>query len=141
MKLLSSDSLLTDVRTKLASLKKERTEFKKEVEELEQLISKDVSRSTDKLNQRIDDMLTSIETQMQKYDTEIGNKLNILRVDQEGRLSISDLEDALMLIRDHPNDERIKKIVKQLDKDGDGLVALSEIIILAEMADHRDSPK
>lgn len=57
--------------------------------------------------------------------------MNLLTPDEQGRLTIEDLEKVLKIIEVHPNDERIKQIVKQLDKDGDGLVALNEIIFLA----------
>lgn len=37
------------------------------------------------------------------------------------------------MIRDHPNDERIKKIVSKLDADNDGLIAMNEILKLEDV--------
>lgn len=80
-------------------------------------------------------MLARIEKELVKYDSEIGTKLNILRPNEEGKITIEELEDALKVIKDNPNDYRIKKIVKKLDTDGDGVVALHEILVIAEQAE------
>lgn len=89
-------------------------------------------KATNNLNARLDKMLVSIDKELARYDSEIGTKLNILKPDEEGRLTIGDLEEVLKVIKNHPEDERIKNIVKKLDKDSDGFVALQEIIHLAE---------
>ena len=81
---------------------------------------------------RVDKMISKIEKQLSDYDTEIGSKLNLVRPDEAGNITISDLEEALTVIQAHPNDERIKKIIKNLDADGDGLVALQEVLKLVE---------
>lgn len=77
-------------------------------------------------------MISGIEAELAKYDSEIGSKLNLVKTNTEGQISISDLEEALKVIRDRPDDERIKKIVKRLDTDHDGLVAMNEILSLVE---------
>lgn len=77
-------------------------------------------------------MIAGIEEELAKYDSEIGTKLNLVKTNEEGQISIADLEEALKVIRDRPNDERIKKIVNQLDGDHDGLVAMNEILALVE---------
>ena len=77
-------------------------------------------------------MISKIEKELSTYDNEIGSKLNLIRPDKEGNVTIGDLEEALKVIRDHPNDERIKKIVNALDADGDGVVALQELLKLVE---------
>jgi LETM1 and EF-hand domain-containing protein 1, mitochondrial len=75
-------------------------------------------------------MISGIEAELAKYDSEVGSKLNLVKTNEEGQISISDLEEALKVIRDRPNDERIKKIVNQLDGDKDGVVAIDEILSL-----------
>jgi LETM1 and EF-hand domain-containing protein 1 len=77
-------------------------------------------------------MISSIEKELSNYDQEVGTKLNLVKTNDEGQISISDLEEALKVIRDRPNDERIKKIVNQLDGDHDGLVAMNEILMLVQ---------
>ena len=73
-------------------------------------------------------MIKSIEDELQKYDSEIGNTLNLVKPNETGQISIQELEETLRVIRDHPNDERIAKIVKKLDQDEDGFVAMNELI-------------
>lgn len=75
-------------------------------------------------------MISKIENELSKYDIEIGSKLNILRPNEEGNVTINELEEAMRVIQQHPNDERIKKIVKKLDADGDGYVALQSLLEL-----------
>ncbi|KAJ3094610.1 hypothetical protein HDU97_007872 [Phlyctochytrium planicorne] len=127
LKTLTSDSALKDVKDLLEDLKEERKEYIEDVDELKALTHKDLPKATESVGTRVDKMIKKIEKEMEKYDTEIGSKLNLIRPDEEGRLSISDLEEALRVIRDNPGDERIKKIVKRLDSDGDGAVSLAEI--------------
>ena len=77
-------------------------------------------------------MISKIEKELSKYDIEIGSKLNIIRPNEEGNVTIDDLQEALKVIQDHPNDDRIKKIVKKLDSDGDGYIALQGLLKLVE---------
>lgn len=83
-------------------------------------------------------MISKIEKQLSDYDSEIGSKLNLVRPDDAGNITISDLEGALKLIQAHPNDDRIKKIIKNLDADGDGLVALQEVLKLVEASSNKE---
>lgn len=106
-----------------------------DIEELKQVTQKEPAVPSDRIGQRIDKMVDKIEAELAKYDQEIGSSLNLVRPDEEGKITIADLEEALKLIRDHPDDERIKKIVMKLDADGDGVVAMDEIIHLAEEAE------
>lgn len=77
-------------------------------------------------------MISKIEEELIKYDSEIGTKLNLVKPNLEGQISIQDLEATLRIIRDHPEDARIAKIISKLDSDNDGLVTMNEIMFLAE---------
>lgn len=140
LKTLTHDSAVEDVRLKLADLKEDRKEFKEDIEELSELVetTQPSLKSATKLGARVDMMIASLEKQLTKYDKEVGSTLNIVRPDKQGQISIQDLESALKLIRNHPNDERIKAIVAKLDADADGLVALPELISLVEEAEASD---
>ncbi|KAJ3033156.1 hypothetical protein HDV00_006685 [Rhizophlyctis rosea] len=135
LKTLTQVSALEDVKEKLEDLKVDRKEFKEDVEELKSLTQKEPLPASSRISQRVDLMITKIESELAKYDAEIGSTLHLVRPDEEGRITIEDLESALMVIRDHPDDERIKRIVMKLDTDGDGKVAMEEIIHLAEEAE------
>lgn len=102
------------------------------MEEFKQFTQKETPISSTRLGSRVDKMITKIESELQKYDSEIGSKLNLVKPNMEGQISIQDLEETLRVIQDHPNDERISKIVTKLDSDNDGLIAMNEILSLAE---------
>ncbi|KAJ3278994.1 hypothetical protein HK104_001860 [Borealophlyctis nickersoniae] len=135
LKTLTKVSALEDVKDKLEGLKEERKEFKEDVEELHAMTQKVPNPATSRISSRVDKMITKIEKELAKYDQEIGSSLNLVRPDEEGRITIEDLGEALRVIRDHPDDERIQRIVMKLDADGDGRVAMDEIIHLAEEAE------
>jgi Ca2+-binding EF-hand superfamily protein len=80
-------------------------------------------------------MIEKIEKELVKYDTEIVSKLNFDHPNLEEKVTIQELENTLRVIRDHPNDERISKIIAKLDSDNDGLVAMHEIRALAEKSE------
>ena len=77
-------------------------------------------------------MISKIEEELIKYDSEIGTKLNLVTPNLDGQISIQDLENTLRIIKDHPEDSRIAKIVAKLDSDNDGLVTMNEILFLAQ---------
>ncbi|TPX63225.1 hypothetical protein SpCBS45565_g06785 [Spizellomyces sp. 'palustris'] len=135
LKTLTKVSALEDVKEKLSELKEGRKEFKEDIEELKQVTQKEPAKASNRLGQRIDKMVDKIEQELTKYDEEIGSSLNLVRPNEEGKITIADLEEALKVIRDHPDDERIKKIVVKLDADGDGVVAMDEILHLADEAE------
>ncbi|KAJ3212718.1 hypothetical protein HDU67_003635 [Dinochytrium kinnereticum] len=128
LKTMTSDSALQDVKALLEDLKEERKEYIEDIDELKSLTHKSLPKTTESVSTRVDKMITKIEKELLKYDTEIGSRLNLIRPDEEGRLTLADLEDALRVIRDHPGNERIRKIVRRLDADGDGSVSMKEIL-------------
>ncbi|KAJ3170735.1 hypothetical protein HDU88_008638 [Geranomyces variabilis] len=134
LKTLTKLSAFEDVKEKLSELREERKEFKEDIEELKQVTQKDTNVH-DRIGNRIDKMVDDIEAQLAKIDAEIGSSLNLVRPDEQGKITIQDLEEALKVIRDHPDDERIKRIVVKLDADGDGVVAMDEILLLANEAE------
>ena len=128
LKTVTKDSAVDDIRTFLQDLKEDRQDFKEDVEDLQQFTQKSPVRASDRLGSRVDKMIQSIEEELQKYDSDVGSKLNLMKTNEEGQLSIGDLEEALKVIRNRPNDDRIKKIVNQLDADHDGLIAINELL-------------
>ncbi|KAJ3323123.1 hypothetical protein HDV06_002135 [Boothiomyces sp. JEL0866] len=138
LKTMTKESALEDVKQDLDVLKEDRQEFIEDVEELKQVTQKETSKSSDRLGSRVDKMIAKIESELTKYDSEIGSKLNLIKPNIEGQIAIQDLEEALRIIQSNPNDSRISKIVTKLDKDGDGLVTMNEILALAEQAAEKE---
>ena len=104
------------------------------MEEFKQFTQKTTPKSTDRLGSRVDKMIEKIESELIKFDDHDIPKVN-LKPNLEGQISIEDLEVTLRVIQDLPNDERIKKIVKKLDVDGDGKIAIKELLNLVEDKD------
>ena len=102
------------------------------MEEYKQLTQKEPPTTSEIFGSRVDKMISKIEQELIKYDSEIGSKLNLIKPNLEGQISIQDLEATLRIIRDHPEDARIAKIISKLDSDNDGLVTMNEIMFLAE---------
>ncbi|KAJ3119256.1 hypothetical protein HK098_005628 [Nowakowskiella sp. JEL0407] len=130
LKTIASDSAVTDVKSQLDELKEEHKEYQSDITELTSVTQIPPTKSTTTLSERVTKMISKIEKELIKYDSEIGSKLNLVRPDDGGTITIEELQEALKVINDHPDDERIKKIVKALDADQDGRVALHEIMAL-----------
>jgi LETM1 and EF-hand domain-containing protein 1 len=99
---------------------------------LEDLKVKQAVQNSVKMGEKVTKMISKIEKELSKYDVEIGSKLNILRPNEQGNVTITELEEAMKVIQQFPKDERIKKIIKKLDADGDGYVALQSLLELVE---------
>jgi LETM1 and EF-hand domain-containing protein 1 len=99
---------------------------------LKQLTQKAPPKVADTVSDRVEKMIKKIDAELKKYDSEIGSRLNLIRPDEEGRMSVSDLEEVLKVIRDNPGDERMKKIVKRLDSDGDGVISIPEVLAMIQ---------
>ncbi|KAI9218543.1 LETM1-like protein-domain-containing protein [Blastocladiella britannica] len=94
------------------------------------------SKATTRLESQVDRLLSKIQVELEQYDTAVAPKLPHILPNERGQISVADLETALSVIRSRPaNDDMIKAIVKKLDRDGDGFVALNELMDLARAAE------
>ncbi|KAI9209226.1 LETM1-like protein-domain-containing protein [Polychytrium aggregatum] len=132
LKTMASDSALNDVKEELGMLKEEREEFKEDIEELKQVTQVEAPKATSTVGRQVDKMIASLEKELIKYDAEIGSKLNLVKPNEEGKISLEEIEEVLKVIKDYPNDDRVKHIVKELDVDGDGFVSIAEVLVLAQ---------
>ncbi|TPX45261.1 hypothetical protein SeLEV6574_g03967 [Synchytrium endobioticum] len=72
--------------------------------------------TTSRLGARVDKMLAKIEKGIASLES---TPLQI-KPDHGGFITLEDLEQALKIIKDHPADELIRRIVQRLDTDHDG---------------------
>ncbi len=101
--------------------------------EIEEVTTKRVeSRGSKLLGNRLDKMLAKLDVQLETFDKQIGNRLNLIKANEEGMVTVEQLEEALKTIKNHPNDARIKEIVERLDPDHDGLVFVTEVLEYAK---------
>ncbi|RKP20655.1 LETM1-domain-containing protein [Rozella allomycis CSF55] len=133
--ILSSESTFESEKDKIKELKLERQDLK----------SVNFGKASVRLNERLEKMISQIENELKKYDNEIGNRLNLIKTNDLGQISVDQLELALRMMRDHPDEAKIKEIVSKLDKDGDGFVFLNEIVQYPKPEGHgkveSESPK
>ncbi|RIB16039.1 LETM1-like protein, partial [Gigaspora rosea] len=116
--ILSSKSSVLEEREALKLIKEDRAEHKE----------RKGSSVSSRLGSRLEKMIRRIDKELEQHDSEIGSKLNLIQANESGQISVNDLAEALRIIKHTPGDnERIKKIVKKLDADGDGLVFLDHI--------------
>jgi LETM1 and EF-hand domain-containing protein 1 len=60
-----------------------------------------------------------------------GDIANTIQADLQGNITTEQLETVLKMMRQPPDEPRIKKIIKKLDADGDGRIFVQEILELA----------
>jgi LETM1 and EF-hand domain-containing protein 1 len=82
------------------------------------------------LSKRIRGMIKKIDDQLKDYDARVGNSLQLISADAQGRISVDDLQRALSVIKHKPEVETIAAMVHKLDPDKDGYVVLEHVLDL-----------
>jgi LETM1 and EF-hand domain-containing protein 1 len=77
-------------------------------------------------------MLTKIDGQLQEYDNRVGNSLQMISADAQGRISAQDLKKALAVIKHKLEDEVAQNVIHKLDVDKDGFVELDHVLGLVK---------
>jgi LETM1 and EF-hand domain-containing protein 1 len=80
------------------------------------------------LTKRIRSMLTKIDSQIQEYDSRVGNSLQMISADPQGRISVKDFTKALAVIKHKLDDDVGQAVVQKLDVDKDGFVELEHVL-------------
>ena len=83
------------------------------------------------LVKRVRSMLTKIDKQLEEYDARVGNSLQMISCDPQGRIPIRDVEKALNVIKHKPEEDVVKNVIEKLDADKDGFVELEHVLTLA----------
>jgi len=123
LEVLQAPSAVQREWTDLNELKEDMKETKKE--------NLKESKAAVRLESRIEKMVDKLEKDLQDFDVEVGNSLNLIKPDKDGNITLSELETALNLIRHHPDQDNIHEIVAKFDPDNDGVVDAKQIIELA----------
>ncbi|CAG8488398.1 2906_t:CDS:10 [Ambispora gerdemannii] len=123
--ILSSKSAVLEEREVLKEIRDDHEEYK---EDMHIEAGGKESKASLRLGERLEKMIQKIDSELEQYDSEVGSRLNLIQANESGQITVSALEEALRVIKHTPGDnERIKKIVKKLDVDSDGLVFLDHI--------------
>jgi LETM1 and EF-hand domain-containing protein 1, mitochondrial len=110
-----------------SSVLKERSELRALMEENLQA-EEDPKSPSGALTKRIRTMLTKIDQQIEAYDERVGNSLQMIDCDSQGRISVQDLEKALAVIKHRPDEQVGHKVIQKLDVDKDGFVELEHVV-------------
>jgi LETM1 and EF-hand domain-containing protein 1 len=78
----------------------------------------------------LDELIEEIEEYLKLMDSQRQTISDAISSNFRNNITTEQLESALKSIRHPPNEDRIKNIVKRLDKDGDGKIFLQEILEL-----------
>ncbi|KAI0318439.1 LETM1-like protein-domain-containing protein [Amylostereum chailletii] len=113
-----------------SSVIKERDELRA-LEEENSLAVEDSKSPSAALVKRIRSMLTKIDKQLEEYDARVGNSLQMISCDPQGRIPIADVEKALAVIKHRPDDDVVHNVIDKLDADKDGYVELEHVLTLA----------
>lgn len=73
-------------------------------------------------------MITKIDKQLEAYDSKVGNSLQMISCDPQGRISVEDLQKALAVIKHKPDEEVGHAVIQKLDVDKDGFVELEHVL-------------
>lgn len=115
------------------SILSSRSSVQKERDELRALMEENLQADEDPkspdgaLTKRIRLMLTKIDRQLEEYDARVGSSLQMISAEQ-GRISVTELEKALAVIKHKPDDEVGQAVVRKLDVDKDGFVELEHVL-------------
>ena len=73
-------------------------------------------------------MITKVDKQLEAYDSKVGNSLQMISCDAQGRISVEDLHKALAVIKHKPDEDVGHAVIQKLDVDKDGFVELEHVI-------------
>ncbi|KLO18558.1 LETM1-domain-containing protein [Schizopora paradoxa] len=110
-----------------SSVLKERDELRVLMEE-NTSAEEDPKSSSAPLVKRIRSMITKIDNQLEAYDSKVGNSLQMISCDSQGRISVEDLQKALAVIKHKPDEEVGHAVIQKLDVDKDGFVELEHVL-------------
>ena len=77
-------------------------------------------------------MIQKIDAQLSDYDAKVGNSLQMISCDPQGRISVQDLEKALKVIKHQPDEVVGQRVIQKLDVDKDGFVELEHVLGLVK---------
>lgn len=117
-------------RQELAALERENREAA-ELARKDEAEGEAPDKAAANLAKRIRSMVEKLDKQLASFDESVGDRLHMINVSPDGKVSDSDLRKALTIIAHRPSEESLDKIISQLDFDKDGFVRLDEIVALA----------
>lgn len=98
-----------------------------------------ISKAAEALGSQVEKLITEIDHEIDKFEAEVGNRLQIIKADSQGQLTTSQLELVFkMLKKKNFDQDRVRSLINQFDQDGDGKVFIKDIYELAKMAEEKE---
>ena len=137
LSILSAKSSVLEERDELKALMDENTQSEEVKIEFtfmqpDLMCAQDPETASNPLVKKIRAMLQKIDTQLEEYDSRVGSSLQMISCDPQGRISVSDLERALAVIKHKPEEEIGQAVIRKLDVDQDGYVVLEHVLDLVK---------
>ena len=117
-------------RTELAALERENREYAEEAAR-EAAEGEKPDPAADRIAKRVRAMIDRIDAQIADIDRDVGDRLNLVKIEQDGKISTRDVRKALTVIAHAPDMSVVDDIVAKLDVDKDGYVPMTDILSLA----------
>ncbi|KAJ2964073.1 hypothetical protein NQZ79_g1017 [Umbelopsis isabellina] len=132
--ILCTKAGILEEREQLNEIKEDHEDYKEDIEELQEATKRQADKVTTRLGKRLEKMLGKLDKELDAFEKAQQHSTGFPRVNltQSGQISTADLEEALRVIRHAPDSDVIKKVVKQMDLDADGLIFLEHVTEIAK---------
>lgn len=107
------------------------------IEEEEEIEDEDSDQTNDKsianMKHVLGNMLDKLKVKIDTTDKELGKKMHLLDLDNDGELSADELKEAFTkILKRLPNEDEIKDMIDSIDLDKDGKVTVLELLQYVE---------
>jgi len=87
---------------------------------------------------KLDQMLDSLEAELESVETSIGDRLNVLDQDGDGVVSTEELRYAIKeIFKTRQTDEEVERFIQKIDSNCDGIVTVEELREFRELAQEK----
>lgn len=121
----------------------EKEELKEIVDEQrenqESIVRHEDKATANLLRRQIDKLIIDISEDIDKFEEEIGKRLQIISASYDGSISAAQLKAVFKLLKNSPRDaQRIANAIKTFDSDQDGKIFIEDLKKLAFEAENRE---
>eukprot|EP01087_Luapelamoeba_hula_P011822 TRINITY_DN3263_c0_g1_i2.p1 TRINITY_DN3263_c0_g1~~TRINITY_DN3263_c0_g1_i2.p1 ORF type:complete len:615 (+),score=117.05 TRINITY_DN3263_c0_g1_i2:141-1985(+) len=85
------------------------------------------NKAKQRLGAKLEAVLSELEEEFEHVEQEVGHKLKFIDKDSDGVVTTQEIADAIELLRTRPSDKEIVDVLRKLDLDQDGKIALRDV--------------
>ncbi|KAL6778434.1 MDM38 [Auxenochlorella protothecoides x Auxenochlorella symbiontica] len=96
-----------------------------------------------RLADKVASILGRVEAELDAADAHIGNRLHVLDLDQDGVISVEELQTALSFLREQVGEEELRHMLQVLSREAgtDGAIDVNKLMEMAKREDDEDDDK